>query len=206
MRSAVNAEGGSGECEVAVRIPGWALNEAVPGGLYRFLDKNEEKPGLRVNGKTVKIDPAAGYARVRRAWKLNDVLELKLPMPVRRVVAAALIAADSGMAALQRGPLVYCAEVVDNGGGVLETVLPDYVKLQAAFRPDLLNGVEAVQGLARRKVKTPEGKAEWQSVEFLAVPYYAWANRAAGEMTVWFPRTEAAVKPRQGRGKVDPVL
>ena len=206
VKITVNPEGGSGEFEVAVRIPGWARNEAVPGGLYRFLDRSEEKPELRLNGKAVRLDPSAGYARIRRIWKLNDTIELSLPMPVRRVVANDLVAADSGMVALQRGPLVYCAEGVDNGGAVLEAMLPDHIKFQPVFRPDLLNGIAVLQGRAMRKVKTAEGKTEWRSGEFLAVPYYAWANRAAGEMTVWFPRTEAAVKPRQGRGKVDPVL
>jgi DUF1680 family protein len=206
VKITVNPEGGSAEFEVAVRIPGWARNEAVPSDLYRFLDKNEGKPELRVNGKSVRLDPAAGYARVRRIWKLNDTIELSLPMPVRRVVANDLVAADLGLTAIQRGPLVYCAEGVDNEGTVLEDMLPDYVKLQAVFRPDLLGGVAVVEGRSMRKVKTAEGKTEWRSRAFLAVPYYAWANRAVGEMAVWFPRTEAAVKPRQGRGKVDPVL
>jgi DUF1680 family protein len=205
VRIAVNPEGGSGEFEVAVRIPGWARNEAVPSGLYRFIEKNDEKPTLRVNGKSVAIDPAEGYARIRRVWKLNDAIELVLPMPVRRVVANGLVAADAGMAAIQRGPIIYCAEGVDNGGDILEAMLPDYLKLQAEFRPNVLNGVTVVKGRVLRKVKTPDGKGEWKAGEFQAIPYYAWANRGYGEMTVWFPRTEGAVKPRAGRGKVDPV-
>jgi DUF1680 family protein len=206
VKITVNPEGGSGEFEVAVRIPGWARNEAVPGNLYRFLDRNAEKPKLKVNGKSVAVDPAAGYVRVRRVWKLNDVIELSLPMPVRRVVANDLVRADTGMVALQRGPLVFCAEAVDNGGNVFEDVLPDDVKFQDLFRPGLLNGVEVISGRALRKVKTPSGQAEWKFGELQAVPYYAWANRGGGEMTVWLPRTIGAVKPRQGRGKVAPVL
>jgi len=206
VKISVNPEGGSADFEIAVRIPGWARNEAVPSDLYRFLDRNEEKPELKVNGKSVRLDPAEGYARVRRAWKLNDTIELRLPMPVRRVVANDLVAADSGMAALQRGPLVYCAEAVDNEGSVFEDFLPDYIKLQPIFRPELLNGVTVVEGKSMHKVTTAEGKTEWRARSFLAVPYYAWANRAPGEMAVWLARTEAAVKPRAGRGKVDPVL
>ena len=127
-------------------------------------------------------------------------------MPVRRVLANDLVAADSGMAALQRGPLVYCAEGVDNDGTVLADFLPDYIKLQPVLRPGLLNGVTVLEGKSMHTFKSAEGKAEWRTRPFVAVPYYAWANRAAGEMTVWFPRTEAAVKPRAARGKVDPVL
>jgi hypothetical protein len=202
----VSPEGGSAEFEIAVRIPGWARNEAVPGGLYTFLDKNEERPALRVNGKSVTIDPAAGYVRVRRIWKVGDTVELSLPMPVRRIVADELVAADAGMVALERGPIVFCAEGVDNGGNVLDMILPDYVKLQALSQSDILNGVEVIKGKAMFKVKNQDGKTDWKLKEFQAVPYYAWANRGDGEMTVWMPRTEAAVKPRQGRGQVDPVF
>ena len=49
-------------------------------------------------------------------------------------------------------------------------------------------------------VKSKDGKSEVRKREFYAVPYFAWANRGDGEMTVWFPRTEAAVRPRKGRG------
>jgi hypothetical protein len=201
----VEPDGGSAEFEVAVRIPGWARNEAAPTSLYRFLDRNEEKPALRVNGKSVAVDPAAGYVRVRRAWRLGDTIELVLPMPVRRVVANDAVAADAGLVAIQRGPLVFCAEGVDNGGDVLESMLPDYHKLRAEFRPDLLNGVTVISGQVMRKAKAPDGKDEWKAAEFVAVPYYAWANRGQGEMAVWFPRTADAVKPRAARGHIGPI-
>ena len=206
VKITVSPEGGTGDFEIAVRIPGWARNEAVPGGLYRFLDRNDEKPVLRVNGKSVGLDPASGYARVRRSWKVGDVIELSLPMPVRRVVASELVAADGGMVALQRGPILFCAEGVDNGGDVLDLVLPDIAKLQSVFRPDLLNGVQVVKGPATVYVTTKDGKTEAKTIELQAVPYYAWANRGAGEMAVWLARTKGAIKPRPGRGQVDPVL
>ena len=205
VKITVSPDGGSDEFEVAVRIPGWARNEAVPSDLYRFLDRTAERPTLKVNGRAVAVDPAAGYVRVRRAWRPNDTIELVLPMPVRRVVANDLVAADSGMAAIERGPLVYCAEGVDNGGDVLEAVLADDIELQAVFRPDLLNGVAVVKGRVMRKVKTPEGKSEWRPAEFQAIPYYAWANRGQGEMAVWFPRTVDAVRPRASRGQIGPI-
>jgi DUF1680 family protein len=205
VRITVDPEGGSDEFEVAVRIPGWARNEPVPSDLYRFLDENGEKPKLRVNGKPVAINPSVGYARIRRAWKPNDEVELVLPMPVRRIVANGQVAADAGMAAIEWGPLVYCAEGVDNGGDILEAVLPDRFKLRAVFRPDLLKGVTVVKGEVLRRLKTPDGKSEWKAAEFEAVPYYAWANRSQGEMAVWFPRTEDAVRPRATRGQIGPI-
>jgi DUF1680 family protein len=206
VKITVNPEGGIADFEVAVRIPGWARNEAVPGGPFRFLDRNDEKPSLRVNGKSAGIDLSAGYARIRRTWKVGDVIELSLPMPVRRVVANDLVAADAGLVALERGPIVFCAEGVDNGGDVLDMVVPDSAKLRSLFRPDLLGGVQVITGPATVYVTAKDGKAEAKKLEFQAVPYYAWANRGGGEMSVWLPRTREAIKPRQGRGKVDPVL
>jgi DUF1680 family protein len=206
VKITVSPEGGSGEFEIAVRIPGWARNEAVPGGLYRFMDPNNEKPVLKVNGKSITFDPSAGYARVRRVWKVGDVIELSLPMPVRRVVANENVSADLGMAALERGPIVFCAEGVDNGENVFDLVLTSGAKLQSVFRPELLNGVVTLRGQAMLVVRTKDGKIETKTQEFQAVPYYAWANRGDGEMTVWLPQTRATVKPREGRGQVAPVL
>jgi DUF1680 family protein len=206
VKITVSPEGGSGEFEIAVRIPGWARNEAVPGGLYRFMDRNDDRPSLRVNGKSVALGPETAYARIRRTWKVGDTIELSLPMPVRRVAANELIQADAVMVALERGPIVYCAEGVDNGGDVLDLVLPDAAKLQSVFRPDLLNGVQVIKAPATVYPTTKDGKTEAKSLELLAVPYYAWANRGAGEMAVWLARSRGAIKPRAGRGQVDPVF
>src|SRR5262249_6711792 len=102
---------------VNVRIPGWARNEPIPNDLYRYADKNGAAATLKVNGKpeTVKLDK--GYVALARTWKKGDVIELNLPMPVRRVVANDNVKADAGRVALQRGPIVYAAEFVDNPGG-----------------------------------------------------------------------------------------
>src|SRR6185295_6038711 len=70
-----------------VRIPGWARGEAVPSDLYRFADVSNEPVTLRVNDQVVSGAVEKGYARIQREWKAGDVVELSLPMPVRRVVA-----------------------------------------------------------------------------------------------------------------------
>ena len=173
---------------IMVRIPGWARGEAVPGGLYRFADTAAEKPALEVNGKAVAIVLDKGFARIRREWKKGDVIALRLPMPVRRVVADEAIKDDVGKVALERGPLVYCAEWPDNGGRALNLVLPDGQPLGAGFRPDLLNGVAVITGEALAMGKGPDGETTAKKQPFLAIPYYAWAHRGPGEMAVWLPR------------------
>ncbi|HEV2330386.1 MAG TPA: glycoside hydrolase family 127 protein [Verrucomicrobiae bacterium] len=166
---------------LAVRIPGWARNEPTPSDLYQFADTNTEPVRLAINGKAVKFTTENGFAKLRRSWKPGDVAELNLPMPVRRVVANPNVEADSGRVALQRGPIVYCVEWPDNPAGkVLDLTLPDDQLLTAQFEPQLLNGVEVINGRALNANK--------EERDFKAIPYFAWANRGPGQMTVWLHR------------------
>src|SRR6185369_11337213 len=121
-----------------LRIPGWARDEAVPGDLYRFTDRNEERVSLKVSGKSVPVKLEKGYVRLERKWKPGEVVELNLPMPVRRVAANEKVADDLGRVALERGPLVYCIEWPEvKGGQVANLLLPDEARLSASFRGDL---------------------------------------------------------------------
>jgi DUF1680 family protein len=185
----------NGKFELAVRVPGWAANEAMPTDLYKFLDGSFEKPALKVNGESLPLDIKDGYARIRRTWKNGDTVLLSLPMPVRRVVANDSLAEDAGRVALQRGPIVYAAEGLDNDNRVFDLVLPDGAALKPEFRQGLLNGVVVISGEAVTVAKSASGKPVETRRPFLAVPYHAWANRGPGQMLVWLPRTAAAVKP-----------
>src|SRR5215470_7886885 len=188
--------GESGDFTINVRIPGWARNEAAPTDLYRFIDKVDEPVVLKVNGKTVEYKLDKGYARLNRAWKQGDVIELRLPMPVRRVVASARVGADKGRVAIERGPIVYCAEWPDNPNGhVRNLLLSDSARLTAEFEPDLLNGIEVINGRAFSLAYDRQGKIVRNEQPFTAIPYYAWANRGRGEMIVWLPDNESSARP-----------
>jgi len=187
----------AGRFNVLVRVPGWARGEAVPGDLYRFADVSDDKVTLRVNGQPVPLTLEKGYVKVERSWTRGDVVELGLPMPVRRVVAHPSVEADQGRVALQRGPLVYAAEWPDNPGGkVRNLLLPDEATLSSDFRPDLLNGVQVVTGRAVTLAYDAEGKLNRRTQDFTAIPYYAWANRGPGEMLVFIPNREASARPQ----------
>lgn len=166
-----------------VRIPGWTRGEAMPSDLYRFASKTDETPKLTINGKATPLELDKGFARLQRRWQKGDVVELDLPMPVRRVLAHEGVAEDRGKAAMQRGPVVYCVEGVDNGGRARNLQLPLAAELRSEFRRDLLNGVVVIIGkiLVKGEAGTPREQA------LVAVPYYAWANRSKGEMAVWMP-------------------
>jgi hypothetical protein len=138
---------------------------------------------LRVNGRIVPLAMDKGYARVRRVWKAGDRVQLVLPMPTERVLANDAVADDRNAAAIQRGPIVYSIESVDNGPSLAGLRLPLGARLEHHFRPDLLGGVEVITGTATQVAASGTTRA----TTLTAVPYYAWANRGKGEMAVWIP-------------------
>ena len=98
--------------------------------------------------------------------------------------------------ALQRGPIVYAAEWPDNpDGNVRNLMLPDAAPLTAEFRPTLLNGVEVIAGHALAYSADASAPSRPRKQPFMAIPYYAWANRGPGEMSVWLADREDAVRP-----------
>ncbi len=180
------------DCEfcLAVRIPGWARGEVMPGGLYHFLDHSDTRPTIRVNGIETTLDISAGFMHVRRRWSRGDTIELDLPMPIRRIVADERVRANLGRAALQRGPLVYCAEWRDQPGKrALNLILPDDARLEPQWRSDLAGGIMTLQG--RGQALQDDGTLREQ--DFVAIPYYAWAHRGPGEMAVWLARDRQAL-------------
>jgi len=169
-----------------LRIPGWARNEVLPGDLYEFADKVEEKPTLNLNGRPVELAIEGGYARIERKWAKGDTIQLHLPLPVRRVKGNTHVQEDHGMVALQRGPLVYCAEWPDNNGHALNLIVPEKAKFESQWRPELLNGVQVVTGSVEVLQREDNGGAlKQQPHQMVAIPYFAWSNRGPGEMAVW---------------------
>jgi len=190
----------AGEFAINVRIPGWARNQPVPSDLYRNLNSSDEEITLKVNGRPAALTLEKGFARIVRQWKKGDAIELDLPMTVRRVLAHEKVEDDRGRVALEYGPIVFCAEGADNKDGrVLNLVLPNTVTLQVEFRPDLLGGVEVVRGRAFGVSRDENAHpVAGQTQELVAIPYYAWAHRGSGQMTVWLAREVSAAKPLPG--------
>jgi DUF1680 family protein len=175
---------------LAVRIPGWATGRAVPGELYRYADVGAVQPRVGVNGRIVPIDIANGYARIARMWRPGDVVEIDLPMPVRRVTANDGVREDRGMTALERGPLVYCAEWPDNGGHALDVVIPDEAVLGSEWRSELLGGTQVITGKVQALARDADGvSTKTRPRDLVAIPYHRWSNRGMGEMAVWMPRS-----------------
>lgn len=178
-----------GKFTICVRIPGWTQNQPVPKDLYTYMKNSDEKVELKVNGKSVGFDLKKGFARIKRTWKKGDAINLNLPMPIRRVTSNDLVKENKGKVALERGPIVYCAEGIDNGGHVLSLILSDETPLKTEMHKDMLNGIVVITGKAIAPVISENGEPiEEKEQDFLAIPYYAWSHRGPGEMTVWLVR------------------
>ena len=180
---------------ISIRIPGWARNQPVPSDLYSYLKTSDEGAEIQLNGKPIDFTVEKGFARIDREWKKGDTITLDLPMPIRRVLSHENVEENAGRVALERGPLVYCAEWVDNHGYVSNIILQDDVVLEPQFRENLINGIIKLSGMASAFKYDKDGKTPLMVKQsFTAIPYYAWAHRGQGEMTVWLAREESKAR------------
>jgi len=181
---------------VHLRIPGWCRGFPLESDLYRYINDQPAQVSIEVNGKTIQYNMQKGYAVVHREWQSGDEITLHLPMLIRRVVAHDSVKADRGRVALERGPLVFCAEGPDNSDGrVRNLLLPENSELTTYFNPDLLQGVQMIHGRAFGYSIDKNGELQRKEQTVRLIPYYAWAHRGGAEMTVWLAREEAAVHP-----------
>ncbi|MGB2822698.1 MAG: beta-L-arabinofuranosidase domain-containing protein [Phycisphaerae bacterium] len=183
-----------------LRSPGWIPGRTGKDDLHRTepAERSDLWSMVFTEPRKLKgLENVRGYVALRQTWKVGDVIELAIPMPIQRVYSHAAVEANTGRVALQRGPIVYCIEAADNGGAVSDLYLPRDAKLTAEFRKDLLGGVTVITGRARRQVE--EDRVE--DVEITAVPYYAWDHRTPGEMAVWI-----AEDPNQARARPAPTV
>ncbi len=178
-----------------LRIPGWALEQPIPGDLYYFADKSELKPLVRVNGQEVPLNLEKGFLPLSRTWKAGDVVEVSLPIEPRLIKAHDQVKDNIGLVAVQRGPVVYCAEWPDNQGRVSNLLLPEGVSFSTEYRPDLLGGLVVVKAGGKAYVME-KNKIKIQDREIILIPYYAWAHRGRGEMAVWLAGEEFRVRPK----------
>jgi uncharacterized protein len=181
IRITVNEATGA-EFALKLRIPEWA------GGARISINREAQTADL----------PPGHYTTLTRRWQKSDVIELELPMEPRLMEAHPLIEETTNQLAVKRGPVVYCLESADLPEGIRvgDICLPSDIRLRAIDDSQLLGGVVTLHGSAEarphgdwrgrlyREMQTPAAA----EVQIRLIPYYAWGNRAAGDMTVWMPR------------------
>ena len=177
---------------INLRIPGWAENQPVPTDLYKFTEKALTAYEIRVNDKVVKTSQNKGYASIDRIWKNGDVIEVNLPMTVRRIQAHENVKDDKGKLAFERGPIVYCLEGTDQGDKhVFNKYIPEDAPFSTEYKKDMLNGVMILKGSAKEVSLNGEEK----EAPVTAIPYSTWNNRGTGEMAVWIPTSAKYAHP-----------
>ena len=141
--------------EIRLRVPEWTTG-------YQ----------LQVNGEEVKTSIEKGYTVLNRIWKEGDEISLKMAIDTKMVAANPRVKADEGKRAIMRGPLVFCAEEIDNKQSYDKMALNNNTQFTETYNANLLNGIEQIQ-------------VQTGNTSFSLIPYYAWDNREAGRMKVW---------------------
>jgi hypothetical protein len=185
-----------------IRIPGWCEGPASDEDLYYIIGRpSAGAASIKVNGRSIgKVEKVRGFAELKRNWKPGDVVELNLDMPVREVRANSNVKEDRGLVALMRGPLVYCAESVDNPQGIRQLVVGPKTSFKTEFKPGLLGGVTLIEGRVQ-SYSVKGDKISASPSQLTAVPYYATDNRGLSSLRVWLPATQETAVPATLAGR-----
>ena len=178
---------GNQDFTMKLRIPGWVRGNVLPGDLYSYTDNQKPAYQVSVNGQTVESDVNDGYLSIARKWKKGDVVEVHFDMIPRIVKANPKVEADHGRVAVERGPIVYCAEWPDNRFNVHSILLNQHPQFKVTDKPELLYGIRQITTDAQALSYDKAGKLVTKDVELTLIPYYAWAHRGEGDMEVWLP-------------------
>ena len=185
----------AGTFAMKIRIPGWVRNQVVPSDLYTYSDGKRPGYSVKVNGEEVTSALEQGYFTIERKWKKGDRVELQLDMEVRTVKANGKVEADRGRVAVERGPIVYCAEWPDNDFNVLSLLMNQHPQFEVVEKPDLLYGLNQIKTLVQTLEYDEQGRLLAKDRQLTLIPYYAWAHRGPGNMAVWLPSEVRATRP-----------
>lgn len=160
---------------LAIRIPAWSRNTKI-----------------LLNGRPVKYEMKDGYAYLHREFRAKDVVTVELDLSVRKVYTSNKVAANTGKVAVQRGPLIYCIEGVDNENDILSVSLKKDGKITVSeYLPEKLCGIQELYAEGYRETISDElysfDAPKTEECKVTLVPYYTWGNRGLNQMRVWIP-------------------
>ena len=159
-----------------IRVPGWFRNSVMPSSLYNYVQNDNKTVILKINGEIQEINIDNGYLKIEKQnWSSNDIIEVEFEMSIKKVISNEKLLANKDKIAYEYGPIVYCAEEVDNPKGVLNIKINDGYLSKFRFDNNLFDGIG--------KILLTNKKSEGKKVTL--IPYYSWSNREIGEMAVW---------------------
>ena len=195
----------AGQWAMKVRIPGWVRNEVVPSNLYEFTDNLRPQYNITVNGNAVngKLTDD-GYFTIDRKWKKGDVVRVHFDMDPRTVRANNNVEADRGFVAIERGPIVYCAEWPDNDFDIMGALVNQSPKmtvedgtLHAKEKKVADYYIKVIKTDAQLLSFDKQGRLNTKDVKLSLIPYYAWCHRGSGKMRVWLSQDLSSSRPEQ---------
>ncbi len=161
-----------------IRVPSWSRGSVLPGSLYNYINDANQWIKLKINDEDQKVNISNGYIKLdKRKWSINDNIEIEFEMSIKKVVSNENVLSNKDKIAFEYGPIVYCAEEIDNPGGVLNIKINNEFSSKFMYDENLFNGIGKIQLMNDNNSK---------SNKFTLIPYFSWANRDIGEMAVWF--------------------
>lgn len=203
----------AGQFAMKIRIPGWVQNKVVASNLYDYTDNRRLSYSVSVNGEAVQVGSnhlKQGYLVIDRKWKAGDMVAVHFDMEPRTVRANNMVEADRGQIAVERGPLVYCAEWPDNDFDIKNLLLnqsPRFTLGQQSLDPFIPEASkQKLQTYTSQQMVTlttdaqtlafdDNGSLVAKQVRLKLIPYYAWCHRGSGDMKVWLPQDMRATRP-----------
>ena len=200
----------AGQFAMKIRIPGWVKNQTVPSNLYQYTDNKRLGYTISVrsaegrlqgkNGSVVGSLTADGYFTIDRKWKKGDKVQIHFDMEPRTVRANRKVEADRGMIAIERGPLVYCAEHPDNQFDIMGALVNQEPKFKVNSEKLIVNSehtysIVTLTTEAQTLNFNKQGRLEVEDQLLTLIPYYAWCHRGSGKMRVWLPQDLNATNP-----------
>ena len=204
-------ENKAGTFGMKIRIPGWVQNHPVPSDLYYYSDELRPKYSVMVNGKYVPATLTSdGYYTILRKWRKGDIVRVHFDMDVRTVRANNKVEADRGQTAIERGPILYCAEWPDNKFNIMNVLLNQHPEFTTGNLPysvfiadSLKNKLSQYENQKVTTLALPaqtlafdkNGNLTTENVHLQLIPYFAWCHRGSGNMKVWMPQDVKAASP-----------
>ena len=195
----------AGQFAMKIRVPGWVRNEVVPSDLYNYTDNKRPQYIIKVNGEAVdgKLTDD-GYYTIDRKWKKGDVVSVHFDMEPRTVRANNNVEADRGYVAIERGPIVYCAEWPDNDFDIMGALVNQSPvmtvedgTLHAKREKEADYFIKVIKTDAQILSFDKTGRLTAKDVKLSLIPYYAWCHRGSGKMRVWLSQDLSSSRPEQ---------
>ena len=194
----------AGQFALKIRIPGWLRNQPVPSDLYQYTDGKRLGYMVSVNNSQLSTLNSQltedGYLTIDRKWKKGDKVQIHFDMEPRTVRAHQKVEADRGMIAIERGPLVYCAEHPDNQFDLFSALInqepvfkvkSEKLKVKSGETYPIMTLSTDAQTLDFNK----QGRLTVKDQTLTLIPYYAWCHRGSGKMRVWQAHDLSATTP-----------